>query len=232
MKIDKWFVARWFQFFTYMSMLIAGISASFSFGPVTDLLAHVPTDIYIPVASEWIGRTTRFYRELSGLDCLLAYCWYVIVINAIVTIGVALPALLSHSYTMGNEDSRIVVHRDLHQQLYSPWFGFGLSFLPKGMNKATLRSVSSKQMGKSSRLLAELVWENVKRAPATLHVLVAMIAVIYFSVATEAGPIAIRHHMLFITGPAFLVGTGLAITESLLYVVSGIIVFFKTTKGE
>jgi len=228
--LDKWFFARWFQFVAYASILIAGLAYRFGFQTIPDLLQHMPTNIYIPIASEWIQRVTKTYQyrgELTGLNHLLLFSWVVTLVALVVSLLVVLPELLRHPLTMGNNiDKATLVYRSLHQRVYHRWFC--PLFVEKEVAKKLWKTKPAWQpKSPSTKNLAELYIESATKSYVLTFTLLGLGTFLCFGFISAAGIAGINPPDIYIGDPVFIAVTGLVLEENLIYLFALLIVSLK-----
>lgn len=228
--LDKWFFARWFQFFAYSSILIAGLGYRFEFQTIPDLLRNIPTEIYIPIASEWIQRVVKTYHYRGGsanLEHLLLFSWIVTLVALLVSLIIALPELLRNPLTMGNNiDKAVLVYRSLHQRIYHRWFC--PHYVEKAIAKKLWDSKSDwKPKCPSAKCLAELYTESVSKSYLLTFALLGLGSLFCLSFISVAGIVGINHKDMSIGEPIFIAVTGLVFEENIIYIFSLLIVFLR-----
>lgn len=219
----KWAFARSLQIVLFGMSIGIGAAHFFGFEWLIKTFDSVTIDISIPIASEWIARASKTYRELSGLANVLQFAWLSAVIMICVNLWVALPELKKSPQTVKSlEDEREVIERTLFQRLYHSWF------LPPGYKKN--RSTPSKrpkqpakEAREADRSLAAMIVANLYRPSALVNFILALLLIIYFLFSSEAGTLDINREFAFIGYPLLIFVASLFLTNLAIYIYAAII---------
>jgi hypothetical protein len=232
--IDKWFIARWFQFFGYAVVFMSALAYRFGFHSIPEVLRKIP-NIHIPIVSSWIADVSKTYYEragLEGLDHLLEFTWLITLSALAFSLIVTLPYFWRNPLTIpGNSDHAVTVYKNLHTRIYHIWFR------PSYINKDKVIKLKNTDHYKfnhvSTKCLAELYVENINKSYLREKQLVGVVALAsFYFFSGEQGFIDIDVHDVYVWLPLIITATGLVLEENIFFLISLIITFIKKTKIE
>lgn len=219
-SFDKWKVVRSLQILMLGIIIVAGLANLLNVEMVTHFfllifkLVNMPD---IPIISGWVAATAQYYFELVGLGQLLQFVWLLTLFMVSANLVAALPELRLYPFTNSPlEDEREVVDRALHSKLYHQWIR--LHFDAQAFAGSTKQPVNHQSVvsHQSTKSLANLIYANLYKLPASGYLCFSLMLIYYFS-SPEAGSMDIVRRFVYLGFPLMIYFAGLLLTEITIY---------------
>lgn len=233
MFIDKWFLARWFQFLGYGCVTISGLAYRFGFQAIPEVIRETPS-IHIPIVSSWIAGVSKTYYEragLEGLNHLLEFTWLITLSALAFSLVVTFPYFWRNPLSIpGSSNHAVTVYKNLHQRIYHSWLR--PSYIDKEKAKKLKNADDYKFSHVTKKSLAQLYVENIDKSYIREKQLVGAAALAtFFFLDGEQGFIDIDVHDVYFWLPLIILASGLVLEENIFYLIALIITFVKTSKN-